>query len=118
MLRNENIPGMRQEHADDDARVKSPMALPWMHELALPLTDVHSLLAPMNTDSEVKSPHYSTPKPGGQTTGFAHRPTCVPISFLILEIKSESPVDEAAEVARRGRNARVQGSRLLKTRHY
>ena len=45
MLRNENIPGMRQEHADDDARVKSPMALPWMHELALPLTDVHSLLA-------------------------------------------------------------------------
>ena len=29
MLRNENIPGMRQEHADDDADVALPMALPW-----------------------------------------------------------------------------------------
>ena len=42
---DENVHGMRWEHADDDARVKSPMTLPWMHELALALTDVKLLLA-------------------------------------------------------------------------
>ena len=45
MLRNENIPGMRQEHADDDADVELPMALPWMHELAMPFAAVRSMLA-------------------------------------------------------------------------
>ena len=45
MLRNENIPGMRQEHADDDADVALPMALPWMHELAMPFTAVRLALA-------------------------------------------------------------------------
>ena len=44
MLRNENIPGMRQEHAGDDADVALPMALPWMHKLAMPFTAVFLLL--------------------------------------------------------------------------
>ena len=45
MLYDENVHGMRWEHADDDARVKSPMTLPWMHELALPANNVKLRLA-------------------------------------------------------------------------
>ena len=46
VLRNENIPGMRQEHADDDADVKLPMALPWMHELGCLLGQCDSAAGP------------------------------------------------------------------------
>ena len=46
VLRNENIPGMHQEHADDDADVALPMALPWMHELGCLLGHCDSELVP------------------------------------------------------------------------
>ena len=45
MLRNENIPVVHQEHAYDDADVALTMALPWVHELGCPFTDVRLLLA-------------------------------------------------------------------------
>ena len=46
MLRNENIPVVHQEHAYDDADVALTMALPWVHELGWPSTDVRLLLGP------------------------------------------------------------------------
>ena len=46
MLRNENIPVVHQEHAYDDADDALTMALPWVHELGWPSTDVRLLLAP------------------------------------------------------------------------
>ena len=45
VLRNENIPVVHQEHAYDDADVALPMALPWMHEPALPFRHCESSLA-------------------------------------------------------------------------
>ena len=52
VLRNENIPGMRQEHADDDADVALPMALPWMHELAMPSNHCESRLPARTLNSD------------------------------------------------------------------
>ena len=46
VLRNENIPVVHQEHAYDDADVALPMALPWMHEPALPFTTVRLAAGP------------------------------------------------------------------------
>ena len=45
MLRNENIPVVHQVHAYDDADVALTMALPCVHELGCPFTDVRLLLA-------------------------------------------------------------------------
>ena len=47
---NENFPGIRQEPDDDGMDGELPTALPWMHELAMPLTAVRLPAAPMSTD--------------------------------------------------------------------
>ena len=45
MLRHEDVPGVHQEHAYEHGDVKLPIALPWMHELGWPFTDVRLLVA-------------------------------------------------------------------------
>ena len=52
VLRNENIPVVHQEHAYDDADVALPIALPWMHELALPFRHCESRLAARTLNSD------------------------------------------------------------------
>ena len=50
MLRNENIPVVHQVHAYDDADVALTMALPWVHELGWPATDVRLAAGPRSCD--------------------------------------------------------------------
>ena len=47
---NQNFPGIRQEPDDDGLQTMTTTALLWMHELAMPLTAVRLLAAPMSTD--------------------------------------------------------------------